>query len=71
MHDRCMSVGSHVMPLIRKEQSARAHTKWAWCAQGTEAYTGACSMTMTHGVAVRFRFVDISAMNLHSTAPTR
>ena len=33
---------------------------------GEMAYTGAWSMTITHGVAVRFKFDVISFTNLHS-----
>jgi len=63
-----MSVDSHV---IASNQSNVIQRLWTQevSMQGARdggAYTGACSMTMTHGVAVRLRFVDISAMNLRS-----
>ena len=42
-------------------QNSRQHTRFL---ARTGTYTGAWSMMMTHGVAVRFRFVVISFTNL-------
>ena len=51
--------------IIQAAVRARQQTALTSLGARIMAYTGAWSMIMTHGVAVRFRFVVISFTNLH------
>ncbi len=62
----CIAVGSLWRALsLHTAVLAEQQTALMSFGSQTGTYTGAWSMMMTHGVAVRFRFVVISSTNLH------